>query len=394
MRLPGTFVALLCCSSLWAQAESEPEFEWFADLRFRLEQVEQSNALEDATAPTLRARGGVRTPEWSGFSALAEVEAVGAIGSEDYNSGSNGRTNFSAVLDPEDVEVNQAFLAYNRTNNYLKLGRQRMVLDNARFFGDVGWRQNQQTYDALTWMNTALAGQRFQYAYMTKARRFLSDEHPVGVIDMNGHLFNYRYERLNGDTFSAYAYLIDMNTPAVVGNSTKTFGARYVGSWPAGSATLLYHIEYADQSDYANGRDTNDADYLALELGARFSNEWVAKVGIERLGGDGVYGFQTPFGTNHAFNGYADLFAGGTPAVGLADTYLKLSVPVLGARVQLAAHDFSPDQGGRSLGTEIDLQIELRFDERFAAGVLFADYQADDFGVDTTKWAVWLQFKY
>lgn len=39
-------------------------------------------------------------------------------------------------------------------------------------------------------------------------------------------------QRLNGDAFSADAYLVDMDTPAVVQNSTKIFGLRYTGTYP------------------------------------------------------------------------------------------------------------------------------------------------------------------
>ncbi|MGI9236457.1 MAG: alginate export family protein [Woeseiaceae bacterium] len=377
-----------------AQDEDANRFEFTVDARARVEEVDEDNALQDASALTLRLRAGLKTPSRRGLSALAELEAVENVGAEDYNSGSNGRTEYSAILDPEDVELNQLVVRYLDGSHYLQVGRQRMVLDNARFFGDVGYRQNQQTYDAVSYMNTALQGQQFLYAYMSRARRFLSDEHPVGEIDMNSHLLNYRLQRLNSDTFTAYAYLIDMDTPAVVQNSTKTFGLRYSGTYATTAADLLYTLEYANQSDYADGASTNDADYVAVELGVKFKNEWLMQFGQERLGGDGVYGFQTPFGTNHAFNGFADIFAARTPATGLVDSYARLVVPLFGARILLTAHDFGADQGGADHGSELNLQVEKRFAERFGINLMIADYRADNFAVDTTKWALWLDFRY
>jgi len=377
-----------------AQDEQANRFNFTFDARARVEEVDQDNALQDATALTLRLRAGLKTPSRRGLSALAEFEAVEIVGAEDFNSGSNGRTEYSAVLDPEAVELNQLVVRYLDGSHYLQVGRQRMILDNARFFGDVGYRQNQQTYDAVSYMNTALQGQQFRYAYMSRARRFLSDEHPVGEIDMDSHLLNYRLQRLNSDTFTAYAYLIDMDTPAVVQNSTKTFGLRYSGTYATTAADLLYALEYANQSDYADGASTNDADYVAVELGVKFKNEWLAQIGQERLGGDGIYGFQTPFGTNHAFNGLADVFAARTPATGLVDSYAKLVVPLFGARILLAAHDFDADQGGADHGSELNLQVEKRFAERFGFNLMVADYRADNFAVDMTKWAIWLDFRY
>lgn len=390
------FVAVVAGLSAPAEAQDEEanQFDFTLDARARVEQVDQDNLLQDATASTLRLRVGLETPSRRGLSALAEIEAVEIVGSEDFNSGSNGRTDFSTVLDPEDAELNQLVVRYLDGSHYLQVGRQRMVLDNARFFGDVGYRQNQQTYDAVSYMNTALQGQQFRYAYMSRARRFLSDENPLGEIDMNSHLLNYRLQRLNGDAFTAYTYLIDMDTPAVVQNSTQTFGLRYSGTYATTAADLLYIVEYAKQSDHADGASTNDADYVAVELGVKFKNEWLAQIGQERLGGDGVYGFQTPFGGNHTFNGLADVFAAQTPATGLVDSYAKLVVPVFGARILLAAHSFDADQGSADHGSELNLQVEKRFAERFGINLMVADYRADNFAVDTTKWALWVDFRY
>ena len=377
-----------------AQDEGANRAEFTFDARARTESVEEDNPLLDATSFTVRARAGARSPVLNGFDAFLEVEAVQHLGSEDFNSGANGNTEYSAVLDHDIVEINQLAVRYRDANHYVQLGRQHMVLDNERFFGDVVYRQNQQTFDAFSYMNTALQGQQFRYVYMTRARRFLSDEHPVGEIDMNSHLLNYNLQRLNGDAFSAYAYFIDMDTPAVVQNSTKTFGLRYTGSYPLRVGDLLYTLEYANQSDFGDGAATNDADYVMAELGLKFNNEWVAKIGQERLGGDGVYGFQTPFGTNHLFNGYADIFAARTPANGLIDSFVSLTAPLWGARTQLAAHDFAADAGNADHGSELNVRIEKRFADRFAISLLFADYQADNFAVDTTKWAIWLDFRY
>ena len=374
--------------------EDDNEYEFSFNGRVRIEGVEENNALRDATSATARIRAGLSTPSFGGWSGIAEIEAIENVAGDDFNSGSNGRADFSVVLDHEDVEVNQLAVGYRDNQHDLQLGRQRMVFDNARHFGDVAYRQNQQTFDALRYVNTSLAGQRFAYAYMTRARRFLGDENPVGEIDMNSHLFNYRLQRLSGDVFSAYAYLVDMDTAAVRQNSIKTFGLRYVGSYATQAGDLLYTLEYANQSDFGDGLATNDADYVLAEAGIKLKNEWVAKLGQERLHGDGVYGFQTPFGTNHAFNGLADLFAARTPADGLIDTYANVTAPLLGARVRLAAHHFTADRGGRDYGTELDFTLEKRFAEHFALNLLFADYRADGFGVDTTKWVVWLDVRY
>jgi hypothetical protein len=40
----------------------------YADIRYRLEVVDQTGLPSDATASTLRVRAGVKTAEWHGFS--------------------------------------------------------------------------------------------------------------------------------------------------------------------------------------------------------------------------------------------------------------------------------------------------------------------------------------
>jgi len=50
--------------------------------------------------------------------------------------------------------------------------------------------------------------------------------------------------------------------------------------------------------------------------------------------------FQTPLGTNHAFQGWADRFLI-TPGDGIEDLFVTLSVKFLGANFVAMWHDFS-----------------------------------------------------
>jgi hypothetical protein len=50
------------------------------------------------------------------------------------------------VADPAFLAINRfALLNNSLANTTLTLGRQRIVLDDARFVGNGGWRQNEQT---------------------------------------------------------------------------------------------------------------------------------------------------------------------------------------------------------------------------------------------------------
>ena len=120
------------------------------DARLRLEQVDDDALADDASALTLRTRLGWQSAPLSGWYVLAEIEDVRAL-IEDYNSTANGEVTRPLVADPEGSEWNQAYLGWKDDGgNQFALGRQRLALDNHRFIGNVGWRQNEQTFDALS----------------------------------------------------------------------------------------------------------------------------------------------------------------------------------------------------------------------------------------------------
>ncbi|MBK7146890.1 MAG: hypothetical protein IPH76_17475 [Xanthomonadales bacterium] len=68
----------------------------------------------------------------------------------------------------------------------------------------------------------------------------------------------------------------------------------------------MYALEFAQQGDWRNGADIIDADYYLTELRRRAAPT-PASLAANSFGGDGHYGFQTPFATLHAFNGWAEV---------------------------------------------------------------------------------------
>ena len=121
-----------------------------ADIRYRLEFVDQQGIAKDAAASTLRLRTSLQTAEWNGLSAVVEGEAILAIGKERFNDTINGRTQYPVVADPEDILLNQAYIRWKPDRRIeVTAGRQAVNLDNQRWIGSVGWRQNDQTLDAV-----------------------------------------------------------------------------------------------------------------------------------------------------------------------------------------------------------------------------------------------------
>ena len=132
------------------------------DMRARWEHADM-DGLRPSNAATLRTRLGYATQSWEGLSLYGELENIAVADRDAYYDGIppnvRGRT---LIADPPDTQVNQAYLMFNRPD-WLGLkaigGRQRILLDDARFIGNVGWRQNEQTYDGA-WAQTSLGLER------------------------------------------------------------------------------------------------------------------------------------------------------------------------------------------------------------------------------------------
>jgi hypothetical protein len=111
--------------------------------RIRHESVEQANFAEDASALTSRVRAGFESGAIGGTNLLAEMVGTSDHSSE-FNSTVNGRTQYPVVPDPGGIAMINRFALINNSleRTTLTLGRQRLNLDDARFVGNVGWRQN------------------------------------------------------------------------------------------------------------------------------------------------------------------------------------------------------------------------------------------------------------
>ena len=358
------------------------------DARMRYEYVDQDNSLKAANGLTLRTRLGYGTGKFHGFDFFTEFSNTSAL-VDDFNSGpgGNGNTKYSVIADPDVTVVDQAYLGFSGIQKLdLRVGRQRIILDNARFVGNVGWRQNEQTFDAGLMKNTFLPDTTLTYSYLDQVNNIFD----IGV-DTQTHLANAHYEGFGFGTFTAYGYF--MKFPDNKTASQKTIGLRFNGDTSLSEDTkLLYTAEYAKQSDYKDGDSDIDADYVHLMLGAS-THGITAKLGYELLGADDFSGFETPLATKHAFNGWADIFLN-TPVDGLQDIYVLVSGKVAGIKLVGVYHDFQADKGGDDYGSELDLLAVKKFGKHYSVGIKYAHYDADDFAVDTDKFWLWGGIKF
>lgn len=355
---------------------SDTKLHW----RLRYEDVSQTG-IEDANALTMLSRLTFTSGHYQGFSLTLEMDDVTAITNVDYNDGTGINTDTAVIVDPEGTEVNQAYLAYQNFGTTFKYGRQRILLDNQRFVGGVGWRQNEQTYDAVTATNKSFDDLTLFYAYVHNVNRIFGENSPQGDHKQQTHLLNARYTGWQAGALIGYAYLIDNETASAL--ASDTYGVRWEGKI---SDSLSYNLEYATQSDAGDSPADYSVDYLLVEGKAKVQ-AFNFTGGYEVLGSDdGVAAFSTPFATLHAFQGWTDKFLV-TPAAGVEDAYISAATNIGGIAVSLVYHDLSANEGSMSYGSEIGLAAGRKVGP-VGLTLKYADYNADEFLTDTRK--VWL----
>lgn len=422
-------LALALCFSLAgvAGAEAEPDVvsaltggKLDGGLRWRYEHVEDDFApggvpLEDADASTLRAVLGYRTGSFSGFSAYVQGEAVVQIGPDDYFDGSNSKSRYATVVDPAGVELNEGYLAWESPASFLRLrgGRQEITYRPApfhRFIGTILWRQNWQTFDAVSALLKPLANLDVNYAYVWQVNRIFGHDapEPSSRFEGNSHFINAQYKGISWLALEGYAYLLDFdNAPRF---SSDTIGVRASGAWPVNDRwSALYVAEYAHQVDAGDNTADYDADYLMLEGGVKVAlgsvvKSLVLKGSYELLGGDGTPGgaFVSALGTNHPFQGWADRFLV-TPDNGLQDLYFTVAADLPGnVKALVNYHDFNSDAGDYNYGDEWNIQATWDFSQRYQLGSKIAFYDGDPgprntgtpLAADVTKFWIWGQVKF
>ncbi|HET9460225.1 MAG TPA: alginate export family protein [Sphingomicrobium sp.] len=365
------------------------------DTRLRYESVDQG-AL-DADALTLRVRAGAEA-KFGPFSLIAEGEGtVAAV--NDYNAfpfplpgNRQWRPQYAVVADPENLELNRLQLQYKSRNATATLGRQRINLDDQRWVGSVGWRQNEQTFDAVRG-EAKLGPVALDLTYAI-AQRTIFGEYAGPRTHLDGDfVFAGIGSKLGPVDGKLFSYLLDYDEAFFLANSSQTYGGFLAASLPLGpKLKLALRASYARQSDYARNPFDYAADYWSFDAATTLAGFNLA-AGWEKLGSDNGRAVQTPMATLHKFNGWADLFLT-TPPAGLEDAWVTIGrkfdgVKLLpGLNANLTFHQFDSAVGDVEYGTEWDASLGFKIRK---VGILlkYADYSARGFGADTRK--LWLQ---
>ncbi len=254
----------------------------------------------------------------------------------------------------------------------LKLGRQEIVYDDHRIFGNVGWAQQARSHDAFllkyrpnenNGLDIGLAmnadGQGGSDALYSNAAGYKSFQYAwyhgnFNKLGLSVLLLNTGIEYLdtNGDQTTDYM---------------QTMGPRLTYKSGDLNANAAFYLQ--------SGKRVNSdvsTSYFTANLGYKMSDNFSIGAGMEYLSGKDMNdtnsdfkSFAPLFGTNHKFNGWMDYFYVGNHggSVGLTDINATLAYKKDKFSAKLIPHFFSAaadiyngttkmDSG---LGTEIDL---------------------------------------
>ncbi|MBT8445043.1 MAG: alginate export family protein [Gammaproteobacteria bacterium] len=353
--------------------------------------------VRDANASTLRTRLVYKSGEFKNVFLTLNMDDLRPIVANDFDDTRNGKSQYAIVPDPKGTDLNLASLTWTGLENgTVVLGRQRIKRANVRFIGNVVWRQNEQTYDSISFGYKPVEKLDLFYAYVDRVKRVLGpNENGSGISaslatwQSNSHLLDGTYTFSPALKLFGYAYLLDFKNAADF--SSSTIGLRATGAVEFGNGpTLGYQAEFARQGDYKDNPNSYDANYVLLD-GALSWQTFGFRLMYEVLEGNGqpFTSFLTPLATLHKFNGWADRFLV-TPADGLEDFAIEGNVKFLQGNWRLIYHKFTANKGGADYGDEIDFAASWQIGKRYTVLVKAAFYSADQFAFDTDK--VWFQF--
>ncbi|MFT6178024.1 MAG: hypothetical protein ACJAQT_000382 [Akkermansiaceae bacterium] len=363
----------------------------------------ESDPLDPSNALTVRARVGMTLNPFDGFTAFVEGEGTQGI-VEDFRSNPTGNNSTSpyvvgnsVIADPNNLELNRVFLKYAKNGYFVQVGRQRIKRNADAFIGNVGWRQNEQTFDAAQ-IGYASDDFSFNYLYSDRVQRIFGNDAndalpgpPLRDFEGDFHLLDLSY-KANFGKVGGYAYLLEVDNNAAVGKS-NTFGA-FVDS-------NGFYAEFAYQ-DGTSSRAGGDYDALYAHL--KYTTKGLGgtlMAGLEYLGDD----FKTPFGTVHAFNGFADAFilqriglnkGPGGNYNGITDIYLGYIKPDIPGGITFKGflHSFLDGDADKIYGYEADAVLVKKFNDNLSGLLKAAYFVGDEYYEDIKQVSVQLDYKF
>jgi len=387
------------------------------DARFRYEFLDQSGFEQDANSATLRIHSALEFDVSDKITFLIEGEGITSL-IDDFNDGTGNNPQFPIIPDPSGVELNRLQLSTSIIpKTRITLGRQRIAIDDSRFIGTFGFRQNDQTIDAIRAETRLFGPGVLDVGYFNQVNRPLGNDNVNGIFEGDSFFVNYGSQTPIG-RIAAFHYSTELETQPFRDNlnainpitvppngtnpisitgvnlSNRTTGVRILGRRHWDDFGIVWEGAFARQKDFADNPLDYSANYGLAELTLE-PKKWTVKLRGEILGSGDGQGFQTPLGTLHKFQGFADQFLV-TPEDGVRDYSALVQYnfgqvgPFSAVKAFARHHWFEADTDGRNYGQELNLSFSTKVNSSKLA-LEFANYDADEFSQDSRAVFVTLQ---
>jgi len=375
----------------------------------------------------------------SAFIQMQSNRTWGDVGNTDSGTG-KGSGNASSVVNDADSTVG-IHQAYFTLHNFLNLpmgfdaqvGRQEIVLDGWRLFGNTIWTMGMQSHDAIR-LNHKHDNMSLSLAYILRSE----DGRAQDQNDANDHdvyLAHLNLKGVLGGQFSGYYVYNDNGCGTVVtasannvegctnlSNNFHTIGGRQVGNMFGLNYRAELYYQFGDASGIAystGGQSTmgvdvdRDAYMFGVRVGKAFNNasfkpsvtlfyDYLSGTSDADQTNNKWKSFDTLYDTGHKFYGLIDTYLGigaggakGTQGLGLQDLAIKTKfTPVAGWTVKADYHYFytaesvdantntrgtatgAGNANGNFLGNELDITAVNKWNANTKVMIGYSNYNA------------------
>jgi len=315
----------------------------------------------------------------------------------------------------------------------LKVGKQEIIIDGHRLFGNTIWTIGKQSHDAAR-INHKHGNLATTFAYIIASESGIATNNALDQNDTENYLFNLNYKGILGGNLSLiYNYLDDpcgttgatatCTKATALPNEIQTIGFRQAGQLFGIDYRGEYYYQWgqADQdgqnmggtNDVAAGTGVDRSAYMyGVRIGKTFNNVgmkpsltiWYDYLSgtedsdLDNVGKATYKSFNTLFDTGHKFYGLMDNFltvgsgttAGGTNGLGLQDIAIKTKLsPMPGWTLKADFHWFHTAEGvignpgagmsgdgttNGALGNELDLTLVNKYNANTNISLGFSNY--------------------
>lgn len=334
-------LALFLTGATYAHAQFSMDAEIRPRTEYRLgtKDALSTSTTEESLSTSQRSRLNLNYSQdlYTVKMSLQDIRTWGAVGTLD-----KGATDAFAV--------HEAWAEINLTDNIaLKGGRQEVIYDDHRIFGNVGWAQQGRSHDLALLKYTG--GLTAHLGYANNG----NENAAAGYDEMQYLWLNKSFEQFKASG-------LYLNTDGLT-----TMGGRLSTNINGFKVNANYYL----QDD-----DNTDASLMSFDASYNYSNQISLGFGYESQSGNSQIednginnAFQPLFGTNHKFNGHMDYFYVGNHkgSVGLNDMFFNVKYKIndkLSAKASYHLFSANADMANEldgDLGTEIDLSLGYNF---------------------------------